>query len=145
MVEGAVKIELCDCSTYSSRQHVHQGQYSSKLLLLVVMNMLCLPSHHLSEFCHICTVISPISYKLSSSRTELTLNGFFPWKWTGGAPTTAQARLAALWLFHCSVTVSLFCHLTCMSFALCISGVLRSFSLFPSPHSPPSPPFLDIP
>lgn len=64
-MRGAVKIRICDrtCTTYSVGQHVHRGRYQSRLLSLVVMNKLFLPSHHLSEFCHICTVISVISCK----------------------------------------------------------------------------------
>lgn len=100
-----------------------------------VMNKLFLPSHHLSEPCHIRTAVSVICRSFSG--TDQCLNGFFPWKRTEGAPTVARARPAALWLSHCSVTVSLFRHLTCISFALCISGVPCS-----SPPSPPSPSLL---
>lgn len=122
---------MCGCTTVFVliTQYVAQKHYGTRLLLMVVMNKLLLP-----------TYLNSVTFLLQVfSWTCLTLNGSRPWKWTEGIPTIAQARLAALWLFHCSVTVSLFCHLTCMSFALCISRVRSSFPL-PSPvflyHSP---------
>lgn len=45
-------------------------------------------------------------------------------------------------LLHCSVTVTLFSYLTCMSFALCISAVVHSEP--PLPSLAPVSSFLDI-
>ncbi len=121
-LRGAVKIKVCVCTTYSVRQHMCTWKSISRLLLLLFMSKLFLTSQLTLN-----SVTFAQWYQLSAaskvSVRQTRLEMIFPCTrtWTEGAPTIAQARFAALWLFHCSVTVSLFFHLTCMSFALCIS------------------------
>lgn len=143
-MRGAVKIRICDrtCTTYSVGQHVHRGRYQSRLLSLVVMNKLFLPSHHLSEFCHICTVISVISCK---KKKKFQLNRtdskwFLPMEMdrrrSNNCFSKACRSLAFPLFCHCQFVLPFDMHVICImhiwSTALILHPPLSSLSLSPS-------------